>query len=1105
MSIAIVLSGGGSQGDFEVGALRYLYAQGIRPDVVCGTSVGAINATALAIGEGGLDILEGIWLSLRNNDEMYAEEPWFQALDPLIKGLIKQDGSMDATGELQRDLYLGLAGYVLSSPLMRIVEAAIAANVVSDKLIPQLQAVLNARSIYNLDPIYKRMQTILLEFWLTLNPARRKNLHAATDSFHRIVLFARGVDGSFGSISQTQDRSAWDSWIAMGGSFSSNVAAHRTNNGVLEAFGLGLNGSLWRSTQTPGKPWTSWQPFSPGWQFVSDPAMGTTDGGLLEICALGTDGVLYRREQITADTWSDAWNPHPGPVRFIGDPAVAQNADGQPEIFVNGADFQIYRCGRLDQVWGGWESLGAPGGLASSNVAVGSNSDGSLTVFVRGADRALWYKYQGAAGAWGQATWNSLGGGITSDPAVASDAGGRLVVFARGMDNSLYRSSQLNPRSAQNPVVPWSPWLAVGGNFTGDPIAMTDADLKLHLFARAWGDGDVRHRIWDIAGQPGNWESLGGNVWTGIQLRLASVSLNSGNLRYADETGTFIDNFAEVVDLVDAVLASAAIPAIFAAPTLLNQIYVDGGIREVLPIRSAIEAGATQVYAVAASKNATDFSHVDNNMLGIAKRAAMELMPNEIMRKDTDLRGWNVPIRIIQPTVDVHDSLKIEPGLIRIAMAYGFMRANDVLGVFEQGVGPTIRQLSDQITALRTVIWAEEEAANKDLTDYLVLLHKAPPLPDNTLPDRVKANMLKLRADKQALKGLVEERSQLGGAFPSVNMADWWNKWEGHAALGGSPPYPWVLPASPWEAVPDAGVGQAVPVGIGGYNLNSASDRVFAFDYDSSGELNHLVLYRPGTGAIFILRNNVGTFTPVYQQGDPGSGIGGYNLNSASDRVFAFDYDSSGKLDHLVLCRPGTGAIFILKNNAGTFTPVYQQGDPGSGIGGYDLSSASDQVFAFDYDSSGKLDHLVLCRPGTGAIFILKNNAGIFTPIYQQGDPGSGIGGYNLSSASDQVFAFDYDSSGKLDHLVLYRPGKGAIFILKNNAGIFTPVYQQADPGSGIGGYDLRSAYDRASSLGYDHTGNLDHLVLYRPGQGTIWILKNSAGNFTPVYTQDYI
>jgi hypothetical protein len=54
------------------------------------------------------------------------------------------------------------------------------------------------------------------------------------------------------------------------------------------------------------------------------------------------------------------------------------------------------------------------------------------------------------------------------------------------------------------------------------------------------------------------------------------------------------------------------------------------------------------------------------------------------------------------------------------------------------------------------------------------------------------------------------------------------------------------------------------------------------------------------------------TFVPVYAQGDPGNGIGGYDLKSAADRAFAFDYDSSGDLDHLVLYRPGAGAIYIL-------------------------------------------------------------------------------------------------------------------------------------------------------------------------------------------------
>jgi Phosphatidylinositol-specific phospholipase C, X domain len=40
------------------------------------------------------------------------------------------------------------------------------------------------------------------------------------------------------------------------------------------------------------------------------------------------------------------------------------------------------------------------------------------------------------------------------------------------------------------------------------------------------------------------------------------------------------------------------------------------------------------------------------------------------------------------------------------------------------------------------------------------------------------------------------------------------------------------------------------------------------------------------------------------------------------------------------------------------------------------------------------------------------------------------IGGYDLRDSSDQAFAFDYDHSGKLDHLVLYRPGKGIIYMV---------------------------------------------------------------------------
>ncbi len=34
MMSAIALSGGGAKGDFQVGALRYLHDQGVRPDIL---------------------------------------------------------------------------------------------------------------------------------------------------------------------------------------------------------------------------------------------------------------------------------------------------------------------------------------------------------------------------------------------------------------------------------------------------------------------------------------------------------------------------------------------------------------------------------------------------------------------------------------------------------------------------------------------------------------------------------------------------------------------------------------------------------------------------------------------------------------------------------------------------------------------------------------------------------------------------------------------------------------------------------------------------------------------------------------------------------------
>jgi NTE family protein len=66
---AYVLSGGGNQGVGQVGMLRALLERGHRPDVIIGTSAGALNGSVIATTPSteGVDRLEDVWLGLRGD------------------------------------------------------------------------------------------------------------------------------------------------------------------------------------------------------------------------------------------------------------------------------------------------------------------------------------------------------------------------------------------------------------------------------------------------------------------------------------------------------------------------------------------------------------------------------------------------------------------------------------------------------------------------------------------------------------------------------------------------------------------------------------------------------------------------------------------------------------------------------------------------------------------------------------------------------------------------------------------------------------------------------------------------------------------------------
>lgn len=97
---ALVLSGGGGRGAYHVGVLRFLEEHEWLPDVVVGTSIGAVNGAALASGHTAYS-LWSLWQRLRTKDVQKTH------LNPLEGNYLLDTGPLRET--LQREGWVNLA------------------------------------------------------------------------------------------------------------------------------------------------------------------------------------------------------------------------------------------------------------------------------------------------------------------------------------------------------------------------------------------------------------------------------------------------------------------------------------------------------------------------------------------------------------------------------------------------------------------------------------------------------------------------------------------------------------------------------------------------------------------------------------------------------------------------------------------------------------------------------------------------------------------------------------------------------------------------------------------------------------------------------------
>jgi NTE family protein len=288
---------------------------------------------------------------------------------------------------------------------------------------------------------------------------------------------------------------------------------------------------------------------------------------------------------------------------------------------------------------------------------------------------------------------------------------------------------------------------------------------------------------------------------SGIKLRLVAVSVETGALIMVDETGGVRERgptpirpatvaAAPSTDVVDGAIASATMPSIFPARRLHDHMCVDGGVRDVVPVQVAVhDLGCNNVVAIRCSAPPPVLETDPTRPVGeVMARSVLELTYDELADNDVaPYGGWGdgVAVTVIRPSFDLHDPMVVEPGLIRIALDYGWMRAADVLDVTEAERSYAM-QLSDAITRLRAENWTHAHYAagapyldpHRGFTDFVfagiagATPSEIQPVPSPEAVEATRANCLLIRQR-------VSERLQIGAPTPSSAVrTSWFTTWE---------------------------------------------------------------------------------------------------------------------------------------------------------------------------------------------------------------------------------------------------------------------------------------------------------------------------------------
>lgn len=167
---------------------------------------------------------------------------------------------------------------------------------------------------------------------------------------------------------------------------------------------------------------------------------------------------------------------------------------------------------------------------------------------------------------------------------------------------------------------------------------------------------------------------------SGKKVNVGTVSLSSGKYTIFDQSS---ENF------IDAVIASASFPGMLTPVKFLDQLWTDGGIKEISPIKKAVELGADVIDVIITNPKTRVKRFMENPTTVEILKRSIDLSTDKIMANDIEkvemhnqlaMAGLEnrkyVKINIIRPDYNlIEDMLDFNHSKIQEMMQKGYQDA----------------------------------------------------------------------------------------------------------------------------------------------------------------------------------------------------------------------------------------------------------------------------------------------------------------------------------------------------------------------------------------------------------------------------------------------